>query len=160
MAAKKKKSSPGNVAAQNRRARHDYFITETLEAGLMLQGSEVKSLREGRASIGEAYAAEQTGQLWLLNAYIPEYSGASTFGHEPRGRRKLLLHRREIQKLANAVQRKGMALIPLKIYFNNRGIAKVLLGLGHGKQQHDKRQAIKNRDWNRQKAQLLRDKPQ
>ena len=158
MAKKKKKDSPGNVAAQNRRARYDFFITDTLEAGLILKGSEVKSLREGRASIGEAYAAEQTGELWLLNAYIPDYTGASTFGHEPRARRKLLLHHREIKNLANAVQRKGMTLIPLKIYFNNRGIAKVLLGLGEGKQQHDKRQAIKHRDWSRQKALLLREK--
>ena len=154
MAANKKKSSPSNLAAQNRRARYDYSILETVEAGVILKGSEVKSLREGRASIGESYAAEEHGELWLLNAYIPEYSGASSFGHEPRGRRKLLLHRHEIKKLANSVQRRGMALVPLKLYFNARGMVKVLLGLGEGKQSHDKRQTIKNRDWNRQKTQL------
>jgi SsrA-binding protein len=157
MAAKKDKTS--NVAAQNRRARHDYAILETVEAGIVLKGSEVKSLREGRASIGEAFATEEGGELWLRNAYIPEYAGTNkVFGHEPRGARKLLVHRREMAKLAAAQQRKGMTLVPLKIYFNNRGIAKVLLGLGEGKKHHDKRQAVKDRDWGRQKARLMREK--
>jgi SsrA-binding protein len=158
MAAKKNKKASDGIAAQNRKARHDYHIVETLEAGLMLKGPEVKSLREGRASIGEAYAAEEHGELWLRNAYIPEYSGASTFGHEPRGARKLLVHRRELSKLLNAVSRKGMTLVPLKIYFTDRGIAKVLIGIGEGKRQHDKRQTSKERDWNRQKNRLMRDK--
>ncbi len=160
MAAKKKKKdkNTGNVAAQNRRARHDYHIAETIEAGLMLLGSEVKSLRNGQASIGEAYATEEHGELWLINAYIPEYSGASAFGHEPRSKRKLLVHRREMGKLQAAVQRKGMTLVPMKIYFNERGIAKILLGLGEGKKHHDKRQSTKERDWSRQKARLMRDK--
>ena len=159
MAASKTKKTVGNVAAQNRRARHDYLIHETLEAGIMLNGSEVKSLREGRGSIGEAYASEEQGELWLRNAYIPEYGSTNkVFGHEPRGARKLLVHRRELAKLAQAQQRKGMTLVPLKIYFNERGIAKVLIGLGEGKKHHDKRDATKERDWNRQKARLLREK--
>ncbi|MBT6095841.1 MAG: SsrA-binding protein SmpB [Rhodospirillaceae bacterium] len=155
---KNKGKSSGNVAAQNRRARHDYLIQETIEAGIMLLGSEVKSLRDGKASIGEAYATEEHGELWLINAYIPEYSGASAFGHEPRGKRKLLVHRREMGKLLAAQQRKGMTLVPMKIYFNDRGIAKVLLGLGEGKKHHDKRQSTKERDWDRQKSRLMRDK--
>ena len=158
MAAKTKKNTTRNVSAQNRRARHDYHITETLEAGLALKGSEVKSLREGKASIGEAYATEERGELWLRNAYIPEYFGASAFGHQPRGPRKLLVHRREFHKLLASVQRKGMTLVPLKIYFNDHGIAKVLLGIGEGKQRHDKRQTLKERDWGRQKARLMREK--
>ena len=125
---------------------------------MILKGSEVKSLREGRASIGEAYATEERGELWLRNAYIPEYFGASAFGHEPRGPRKLLVHRREMHKLLSSVQRKGMTLVPLKIYFNDRGIAKVLLGIGEGNQRHDKRDTLKERDWGRQKARLMREK--
>lgn len=161
MAAKKSKKTKGmtgNVAAQNRRARHDYHIVETLEAGLMLKGSEVKSLREGRASIGEAYATEENGELWLRNAYIPEYPGAANFGHEPRAARKLLVHRRELAKLLAAQQRKGMSLVAMKIYFNDRGIAKILLGLGEGKKHYDKREAVKERDWGRQKARLMIDR--
>ena len=159
MTVAKKKNAAGNVAAQNRRARHDYLIHETIEAGIMLRGSEVKSLREGRGSIGEAYAAEEHGELWLRNAFIPEYAGTNkAFTHEPRSPRKLLVHRRELAKLAAAQQRKGMTLVPLKIYFNERGIAKVLLGLGEGKKHHDKREASKERDWGRQKARLLRDR--
>ncbi|MAH83616.1 MAG: SsrA-binding protein [Rhodospirillaceae bacterium TMED8] len=159
MAAKKQDNKTlGKIAAQNRRARHDYFILETLEAGLMLKGSEVKSLREGRASITEAYATEEKGELWLRNAYIPEYSGASTFSHEPRSARKLLVHHREVTKLNAATQRKGMTLVPLKIYFNPRGIAKLLIGVAEGKKNHDKRHALKERDWGRQKARLMREK--
>ncbi|MEK9754372.1 MAG: SsrA-binding protein SmpB [Rhodospirillaceae bacterium] len=159
MAASKSNKNAGNVAAQNRRARHDYLIHETLECGIMLKGSEVKSLREGRASIAEAYAVEEQGELWLRNAFIPEYAGTNkAFTHEPRGARKLLVHRRELAKLAQAQQRKGMTLVPMKIYFNERGIAKVLLGLAEGKKHHDKREATKERDWGRQKARLMRER--
>lgn len=157
MAQKKKKKSPGNVVAQNRRARHDYTIVETLEAGLVLKGTEVKSLRQGKASIGEAYADEKGGEFYLQNAFIPEYTSGA-FNHDPRGPRKLLLHRREIARLTGAVQRKGMTVVPLSVYFNARGIAKVQLALAEGRQRHDKRQAIKDRDWNRQKARLMRER--
>jgi len=155
---KKKKHAHDNIAAQNRKARHDYAIEETLEAGIMLTGTEVKSLREGRATITEAYAAEQDGDIYLINAYIPEYAAAGHFGHSPRRPRKLLLHRREIAKMLNAVNRKGMTLVALSIYFNERGIAKVDLALGKGRQMADKRANIKDRDWKRDKARVLRDK--
>ncbi len=145
-------------AAQNRKARHDYFIEDTLEAGLMLLGPEVKSLRAGRASIGESFAAEQGGELWLFNAYIPEYEAANRFNHPPRRPRKLLLHRREVNRLIGSVQREGMTLVPLSIYFNNRGMAKVQLGLARGKRKFDKRQAEKARDWGREKSRLMREK--
>lgn len=156
MAQKKKKKAPGNIAAQNRRARHHYTILETFEAGIMLKGTEVKSLREGRASIGEAFASEKDGELFLNNAYIPEYS-SGTFGHNPRDPRKLLLHKREIAKIIIAIQRKGMTVVPLSIYFNDRGLAKVQLAMAQGKQHHDKREAAKKHDWDRQKARLLRE---
>lgn len=156
MAKKKKKTD--NVAAQNRKARHNYAIEDNFEAGLMLFGSEVKSLRAGHGSITEAYAGEQDGELYLLNSYIPEYANASHENHESRRPRKLLMHKREIEKLLAAVNRKGMSLIPLKIYFNSRGIAKVDLGLGRGKQKADKRAAIKDRDWKRDKSRLMRGK--
>lgn len=141
--------------AQNRKARHDYLIEETIEAGLMLAGSEVKSLRKGGASINEAYAAEREGDLYLMNANIPEYAAARV-NHEPRRPRKLLLKQREIKKLLGAIQRQGMTLIPLSIYFNDRGIAKMQLGLAHGKRKVDKREAEKERDWKRDQARLLR----
>jgi len=146
------------LAAQNRKARHDYFIDETIEAGIILTGTEVKSLRAGRASIGEAYAAEKHGAIWLINAYIPEYESASVNNHETRRQRKLLLHQREIIKLANAINRDGATLVPLDIHFNDRGIAKVTLGLATGKKKQDKRAAKKEQDWKRDKARLLRDK--
>lgn len=146
------------TVARNRRATHDYFIDERLEAGVMLAGTEVKSLREGRGNINEAYASERGGELWLVNAYIPEYHGGNRFNHEVRRPRKLLLHRREIGKLIGAIQRKGHTLIPLSLYFNRRGLAKVQLGLAHGKKAHDKRHSIKERDWQREKERLLRDK--
>ncbi len=155
MSKTQKKKVTGNIAAQNRRARHNYTILETFEAGIMLKGTEVKSLREGRASIGEAYAHEKDGALYLLNAYIPEYS-SGTFAHGPREPRKLLLHKREIGKLMAAITRKGLTLVPLSIYFNERGLAKVELALGQGKQHHDKRESAKKQDWNRQKARLLK----
>ncbi|GIK96719.1 MAG: SsrA-binding protein [Alphaproteobacteria bacterium] len=144
------------VVAQNRRARHDYFIEDTVEAGIVLLGSEVKSLRDGKASIGESFAAEKGGEFYLINAYIPEYSGANRFNHEPKRARKLLMHRRQISKLLGAVGREGMTLVPLDIHFNPRGIAKVSLGLAKGKHKADKRQTVKERDWQRDKARLMR----
>ena len=144
------------VVAQNRRARHDYFIEDTIEAGIMLLGSEVKSLRGGKASIGESYAADQGGELFLVNAYIPEYGGANQFNHEPKRPRKLLVHRREMGKLLGAITRDGMTLVPRDIHFNPRGIAKVLLGLAKGKRKGDKRETVKERDWQRDKARLMR----
>jgi len=143
-------------AAQNRRARHDYLIEDTLEAGLVLHGSEVKVLRQGQASINEAYANESGGELFLVNANIPEYSAAKHFSHQPRRPRKLLLHRKEMNKLLGALRREGMTLVPLSIYFNERGRAKVELGLAHGKRKADKRQAEKDRDWQRDKARIMR----
>jgi SsrA-binding protein len=151
----KKKNSSVNISAQNRKARHDFFIEENFEAGIMLSGSEVKSLRAGRATITEAYASAENGELFLVNAYIPEYESAHTINHEPKRPRKLLMHRREIDKLQNAVNRKGMTLVALSIYFNDGGLAKVDLGLAKGKQNHDKRQDIKERDWKRNKARLM-----
>jgi SsrA-binding protein len=152
--AKKKKPS-ANISAQNRKARHDFFIEENFEAGIMLSGSEVKSLRAGRATITEAYASAENDELFLVNAYIPEYQSARTINHEPKRPRKLLMHRREIDKLQNAVNRKGMTLVALSIYFNDGGLAKVDLGLARGKQHHDKRQDVKERDWKRNKARLM-----
>ena len=146
------------VAAENRKARHNYFIDDTLEAGVMLVGTEVKSLREGRSDISESYASERGGELWLVNAYIPEYSGGNRFNHETRRPRKLLLHKREIDKLSGATKREGVTVVALKIYFNERGRAKVLLGLARGKKQHDKRASIKERDWKREQGRLLRDR--
>jgi SsrA-binding protein len=151
----KKKNSSVNISAQNRKARHDFFIEENFEAGIMLSGSEVKSLRAGRATITEAYASAENGELFLVNAYIPEYESAHTINHEPKRPRKLLMHRREIDKLQNAVNRKGMTLVALSIYFNDGGLAKVDLGLAKGKQRHDKRQDVKERDWKRNKARLM-----
>ena len=144
------------VAADNRKARYNYFIEYTLEAGLMLTGSEVKSLREGKATIGDAHAAAKDGELYLYNAYIPEYLMANRFNHEPKRVRKLLLRKSEMAKLTVAIQREGMTLVPLKIYFNRKGIAKVELGLARGKKLHDKRETEKARDWDRDKGRLLK----
>jgi SsrA-binding protein len=146
------------TVAENRRARFEYFIEETFEAGIALSGTEVKSLRFGEGSIAESYAEVRGGEAWLVNANIPEFSHGNRFNHEPRRPRKLLLHRREVEKLLGAVERKGMTMIPLSIYFNGRGRAKVELALAKGKQTHDKRQAIKDRDWQRDKARLMRDR--
>jgi len=146
------------VVAVNRRARHDYHVEETLEAGIELLGTEVKSLREGKANIAESYASEEGGEFWLINAHIPEYGPANRFNHNPRRLRKLLLHRREIDKLAASVNRGGMTVVPLKLYFNSGGIAKVELGLAKGKKLHDKRETEKKRDWKREQARLLREK--
>lgn len=144
------------AVAQNRRAFHDYFIDERLEAGLLLTGTEVKSLREGRAQISEAYAGEMGGEIYLFNAYIPEFHGGNRFNHETRRPRKLLLRKREMQRLAGAVRREGMTLVPLQLYFTPRGWAKVELGLARGKKAHDKRASIKERDWQREKQRLMR----
>ena len=146
------------LAAQNRRARHDYFIDDSIEAGIQLAGTEVKALREGRASLQDSYAGEQAGQLYLFNAYIPEYKKAHQFNHETRRPRKLLVHKREMDKLLGAIRRQGVTLVPLAIYFNPRGIAKVDLGLARGKRKVDKRESEKERDWQREKARLLREK--
>jgi SsrA-binding protein len=154
----KRKKSLANFSAQNRKARHDFFIEENFEAGIMLSGSEVKSLRAGRATITEAYASSENDELFLVNAFIPEYVSAHSKNHVPKRPRKLLMHRREIDKLQNAVNRKGMTLVALSIYFNNNGLAKVDLGLARGKQQHDKRHDVKEREWKRNKARIMRGK--
>ncbi|PJK30604.1 SsrA-binding protein [Minwuia thermotolerans] len=148
----------GRVVAENRKARHNYFIEDTMEAGLVLTGTEVKSLRAGRANIAESYASPEGGELWLINAHIPEYKQGNRNNHEPRRPRKLLMRSREIGRLIGARQKEGMTLVPLKLYFNDRGIAKLLLGVARGKKQHDKRQAQKDKDWQRQKQRLLRAK--
>lgn len=152
------KAGAKQVAAQNRRARHDYQIEDRFEAGLVLTGSEVKSLRGGRASIGEAYVAEKGGELFLQGAHIPEYKAATHNNHEPRRLRKLLVHRRELAKLVGQVRREGYTLVPLAIYFNERGIAKLEVGLARGKRKADKRQDIKAREWDRRKSRLLRER--
>jgi SsrA-binding protein len=154
----KKKDDGQKIVADNRKARHLYFIDSTLEAGLALAGSEVKSLRTGKANIAESYAMAKNGEIFLVNAYIPEYLMANRFNHEPRRTRKLLIHKSEARRLAAAVQREGMTLVPLKLYFNPKGIAKVELGVARGKKLHDKRQSEKARDWARDKARLLRAK--
>jgi SsrA-binding protein len=143
-------------AAQNRRARFDYLIEDKLEAGLVLHGTEVKVLRQGGASIAEAYADEKSGELYLVNANIPEYKASANFNHEPRRPRKLLLHRKQMSRLLGAVKREGVTIVPLALYFNERGRAKVELGLARGKRKADRRQAERDRDWQRNKARLLR----
>ena len=143
------------VVAQNRKARHNYFIEETMEAGLVLTGTEVKSLRGGRSSIAESYVTEDGGEAWLVNADIPEYAAGNRFNHERKRPRKLLLHKNQISKLIGAIQREGRTVVPLQVYFNEKGRAKVEIALVTGKQAHDKRQSIKERDWKRQRARLL-----
>lgn len=142
--------------AQNKRARFDYEILEEFEAGLVLTGTEVKSLRMGRANINDAHAAEKDGGLWLLNMQISPYEMGNRFNHEERRPRQCLLHKRQINKLLGAIRIKGLTIIPIKMYFNDRGIAKILLGLGKGKKSFEKRESIKERDWERQKAQIVR----
>ncbi len=147
------------VAADNRRARYNYEVGEKFEAGLVLTGTEVKSLRSGKATIAESYAdVDRNGEMWLVNATIPEYEGGNRFNHEPKRPRKLLLKAREIAKLSQGVQREGMTIVPLKLYFNERGRAKIELALAKGKQLHDKRETEKKRDWAREKGRLMRDK--
>jgi SsrA-binding protein len=152
-----KQDSNFKIAAENRRARFDYEIGETFEAGLMLTGTEVKSLRTGKATIAESYAhVDKAGEVFLVNANIPEYLQANRFNHEPKRPRKLLLKAKEIAKISKALEREGMTLVPLKIYFNERGRAKIQLALGRGKKLHDKRETEKQRDWNKEKGRLLR----
>ena len=144
--------------AETRRARFDYFLEESFEAGIMLTGTEVKSLRVGRANIAESYAAVNGREIQLINADIPPYSHSNRFNHEPRRPRKLLLHRKQLDKLIAAVQREGRTIIPMKLYWNDKGLAKLELALAKGKKEHDKREATAERDWKRDKARLLRDK--
>jgi len=151
-------SVPGKLIAENRRARYDYFIENTFEAGLSLTGTEVKSLRVGRANIAESYAAVEGREIVLINANIPEYGPANRFNHEPRRPRKLLLHRKEIDKLIGAVQRDGRTLAPLKLYFNDKGRVKLELALATGKKAHDKRATVAERDWKREQGRIMRDK--
>lgn len=154
MAAKPEKKQ--KVVADNRRARFNYEIGEAFEAGIALTGTEVKSLRSGKATISEAYADSRDGELWLINSNIPEYLQASRFNHTPKRPRKLLLHKRQVNKLAGAVEREGMTIVPLKIYFNARGRAKVEIALGRGKKLHDKRETLKKRSWDRERSRLMR----
>jgi SsrA-binding protein len=144
------------IVAENRKARRNYFIEDDLEAGIVLQGSEVKSLRHGGANIAESYASVEGGELWLINSYVAPFSQAKTFGHEERRRRKLLVNARELAKLAQGVQREGMTIVPLELYFNPKGVAKVKLGIAKGKKLVDKRETEKQRDWQRDKARLLK----
>ncbi len=149
---------PKKVVALNKRARFDYYIEENIEAGIVLYGSEVKSLRQGKGSIAESYASDEGDEIFLINAFIPEYDEASRFNHDPKRHRKLLLRRRELDRLLGAIRKKGMTLVPLSLYFNERGIAKVELGLASGKKKADKRSTEKERDWKREKGRLMRGK--
>ena len=146
------------IAAENRKARFNYEIGETFEAGIVLTGSEVKSLRAGKATIGESYADARDGEIWLINSNIPEYQQAGRFNHLPKRPRKLLLHQRQINKLAGAVEREGMTVVPLKLYFNDKGRAKIEIALARGKKLHDKRETLKRRSWDRERGRLLRQK--
>ena len=154
----KKKEDGFKIIADNRKARYSYAIESTLEAGIILMGSEVKSLRSGKTTIGESYAHAKDGEIFLVNSYIPEYTQASRFNHEPKRTRKLLVHKAQVHKLSIAIQREGMTLIPLKLYFNAKGIAKLEIGVAKGKKVHDKRETEKQRDWQRDKARLMRAK--
>ncbi|EKS27939.1 SsrA-binding protein SmpB [[Pseudomonas] carboxydohydrogena] len=151
-----KKERPIKVVAENRKARFNYSIEDTIEAGVMLTGTEVKSARNGKSTIAESYADSKGGEIWLVNANIPEYLQANRFNHEPRRPRKLLLHKRQINRLIGAIEREGMTLIPLKMYFNEQGRLKLELALAKGKKLHDKRETEKKRDWSREKSRLLR----
>ena len=146
------------LVAENRKARHNYFIEDKLETGIVLEGSEVKSLREGQANIAESYANVEDGELWLINSHIPKYSQAKSdaFSHEERRRRKLLVSKRELSRLWQGIGREGMTLVPLRLYFNEKGRAKLEIGIAKGKKQQDKRETEKKRDWQRQKARLMR----
>ena len=151
----KKPELDREVVAQNRKARFNYFIEETFEAGLQLTGTEVKSLRGGRSTIAESYVTEQGGEAWLVNANIPLYASGNRYNHEPKRPRKLLLHKAQINKLIGAIQREGRTVVPLQVYFNGQGRAKIEIALAKGKQAHDKRQTLKDRDWQRQRSRLL-----
>jgi SsrA-binding protein len=146
------------IVADNRKARFNYEIGEVFEAGIMLTGTEVKSLRTGKATIAESYADARGGEIWLINSNIPEYLQAKHFNHEPKRRRKLLLHKSQVNKLAGAVEREGMTLVPLRLYFNERGRAKLEIALGRGKKLHDKREILKKRSWERERGRLMREK--
>ena len=153
------KQDPNNrTVAENRKARFSYEVLDTVEAGLVLTGTEVKSLRQGKANIQEAYASHEDGEIWLINSYLPEYLQGNRFNHEPRRRRKLLVSKRERAKLGQNIEREGMTLVPLKIYFNDRGRAKLLLAIARGKKLHDKRETEKQRDWAREKGRLLKER--
>lgn len=156
--AKKKAGEDRRIVADNRKARYSYALSDFVEAGIELTGTEVKALRLGQGNLNDAFAQARDGELYLMNAYIPEYQAANRFNHETRRPRKLLLHKREIEKFAAATQRQGMTIVPLKIYFNERGRVKVELALGQGKKLHDKRETEKQRSWQREKARLLRDR--
>jgi len=160
MAKKPKKDENPNykVIAENRRARREYAIEDDLECGIVLMGSEVKSMRQGGSNIAESYASVEDGELWLINAHIAPYEQAKTWGHEERRKRKLLVSRKELSRLWNATQRKGMTLVPLVLYFNHKGLVKMKIGIARGKQTHDKRADEAKRDWNRQKARLMRER--
>lgn len=151
------KGRSDGLVAENRRSRFDYVVEDTVEAGVMLVGSEVKSLREGKANIAESYASVEGGELWLINADIPTYAGANRFNHEPRRKRKLLVSKRELSRLSQSIERAGRTIVPLKLYFNERGLAKLLIGVATGKKTHDKRETEQKRDWQRQKARLLKE---
>ena len=154
----KPKDNPNyKVVAENRRARFDYAIEDDLECGIMLEGSEVKSLREGGANVAESYAEVKDGELWLVNSYVAPYAQAKTFGHEEKRRRKLLVSKKELSRLWNATAREGYTIVPLVLYFNHKGIAKLKVGIGKGKKTSDKREASAKRDWQRQKARLLKE---
>ncbi len=155
---KKKGDSNGKLIADNRKARHNFEFLDTFEAGLQLTGTEVKSLRNGKANIAESYATEEGGEIWLINSYIPEYLQANRNNHNPRRRRKLLLHRKEVSRLIGAIQREGLTIVPNRLYFNDRGIAKLQIALARGRKAHDKREVAKKRDWDREKARLMREK--
>jgi SsrA-binding protein len=149
---------PRKLIADNKRARFDYYVEDVYEAGLVLSGTEVKSLRLGRANIAESYASPENGEVWLINAYIPEYGPASRFNHEPRRKRKLLLKEREINKLFGAVDRDGRTVVPLKLYFNERGMVKLEIALAKGKKAHDKRDSTKEREWKVEQGRLMRER--
>lgn len=153
-----KPQTQNKAIAENRRARYDYAIEDTFEAGIALLGTEVKALREGRANIAESYASVEGTDLYLINANIPIYAPASQFNHEPKRHRRLLLKRKEINRLIGETQRKGRTIVPLKLYMNDRGLIKLLIGIGTGKREIDKRETKKNRDWKKQKARLMRDR--
>jgi SsrA-binding protein len=151
------KGRSDGMIAENRRSRRDYEVEDTLEAGIMLLGSEVKSLREGKANIAESYVSPEGGELWLINCEIQTYKGANRFNHEPRRKRKLLVSKRELAKLSQEVERAGRTIVPLKFYFNDRGMAKLLIGTATGRKNFDKRNVEAKRDWDRQKARILKE---
>lgn len=159
MAVKRKKKERNGLIAENRRARYEFALEETYEAGIQLTGTEVKSLREGQANIAESYVSPENGEIMLINANIPEYQQAGPFyQHEPRRPRRLLLHKKEIAKIAQAVDRQGMTMVPLRLYFNDRGLVKLQIAVAQGKKLHDKRETERKRDWNRQKQRIMRER--